>query len=333
MSSVANVMNDAPVFQQVIRYDIGFGIQGDGAAQIAVEIIWPEKPSKKQVFFCVPGGAMNRRYFDLGGAASRFSFARQMAARGFVSVLIDSPGIGGSDRPEDGYTLTPRLIAELLGKTQARVADDLRAGRVSAALPAMPDMQSLGIGHSMGAMLTVLQQFYAPAHDALVLLGFGTRGLPQFLPAEARALLDDPAALREALPRLARKAFAQSYPVMPSNGGEAGLFGSTHAEPDAVQALKAANDVLLPVPATLSMFPGNIAPECAAIQVPVYLGIGERDMVGEPDKVPESFASSPDVRLQLLPKTGHSHFLFAARDQLFDGLAEWVNEIKTGSAG
>ncbi len=326
MSSAANVMNDDRLFQQVVRYDIGFGIEGDGASEIAVEIVWPAKLTKKQVFFCVPGGAMNRRYFDLGGeVSSRFSFARQMAARGFVSVLIDPPAIGESDRPDDGYALTPRLIAELLGKAEASVAEDLRAGRVSEDLPAMPDMTSVGIGHSMGSMLTVLQQFYAPMHKGLVLLGFGTRGLPQFLPAEARGL--DAEALREALPELARKSFGQAYPVMPSNGGEAGLFGSTHAEPEAVQALKVANDVLLPVPATMSMFPGNIAPECAAIKVPVYLGIGERDMVGAPDKVPASFTSSSDVRLQVLPQTGHSHFLFAARDQLFDGLAEWMNDI------
>ncbi len=321
-------MHNERLFQRIVRYDIGFGIEGDSASEIAVEVCWPEQVTQKQVLFCVPGGGMNRRYFDLGGATdSRFSFARQMAARGYVSVLIDPPAIGESDRPENGHALTPMVIAGILAKTQARVVVDLQAGQIDAGLRAMPAMKSVGIGHSMGAMLTVLQQFHTPAHDALVLLGFGTRGLPQFLPVEARDLLEDADALREALPGLAKKAFSQSYPVLHTDGGESGLFGSTHADPDAVKALKIANDVLLPVPAMMSMFPGNIAPECAAVEVPVYLGIGERDMVGKPEDVPASFPASRNVKLQVLPQTGHSHFLFPARDQLFDGLAEWIDDI------
>ena len=328
MSSAATVIQRNGLHQQVVRYDIGFGIEGDDATEIAVEVCWPEEVTQKQVFFCVPGGGMNRRYFDLGGETdSRFSFARQMAARGYVSVLIDPPAIGESDRPEDGHALTPARITEVMGKLHQQVMQTLMAGEIPG-LAAMPDLVSIGVGHSMGAMLTVLQQDAHDSHAALVLLGFGTRGLPQFLPPQAREILDDTEALRAALPAMAKSAFPKPYPVMhSSNGGEAGIFGSTHADPAGVQALKVANDVLLPVPALMSMFPGNVVPECAAVTVPVYLGIGERDLVGKPEGVPASFAASSDVKLQVLPQTGHSHFLFPARDELFDALADWAGRL------
>jgi pimeloyl-ACP methyl ester carboxylesterase len=179
----------------------------------------------------------------------------------------------------------------------------------------------------MGAMLTVLQQAHRADYDAVALLGFGTQGLPQFLPLEAQALVADVDAWRAALPALARKAFPKPYPVMHSDGGEAGIFGSTHADPAAVKALKVANDVMLPVLAFMSMFPGNVEPEAAKITVPVYLALGDRDLIREPQSVPANFPASVDVQLQILPQTGHSHFLFPSREQLFNGLTTWASEI------
>lgn len=322
-------MSDTSVSSTERRYDVGFGIDGDAASTIVVDIFWPQDLQNRQVFFCTPGGGMNRHYFDLQAFDNddRFSFARRMAAQGFVSVLVDPPGIGDSDRPEDGHALTGDRIADILAKLQAWVSEDIREGRISDDLPAMPDMLTIGIGHSMGAMLTVIHQHAYPQHAGIALLGFGTQGLPQFLPAEAQAHLNDLDTLRKNLLSMARRAFPQPYPVMHSDGGEAGLFGSTHADPEGVKALKAANDVMLPVPALMSMFPGNVAPECAEIEVPVYLALGERDLIRKPEEVPAAFSSSRDVKLQILPKTGHSHFLFPARDQLFDGVAGWAKTI------
>ncbi|MDX1496112.1 MAG: alpha/beta fold hydrolase [Salinisphaeraceae bacterium] len=329
MTAAAQALMSVPdIKRQVLRYELGFGIENDAAACIEAELYRPDTVSETAVFFCLPGGAMNRRFFDLGGDAgdSRFSFARQMAARGFVTVLIDPPGVGGSDRPTDGHDLTPERIADILNRFASRAIDDIRQGRIEG-MDAMPDMVPLGLGHSMGAMLTVLQQAAQPDYAAIALLGFGTQGLPQFLTQEAKALVDKPEAWRASLSALAKKAFPQAYPVLASDGGEAGLFGSTHADPEAVKMLKAANDVMLPVTAFMSLFPGNVAPEAAQIEAPVYLALGERDLIRDPEAVPENFPASIDVRLQILPQTGHSHFLFPSREQLFDGLAHWARQL------
>ena len=38
-------------------------------------------------------------------------------------MTVDPPGVGGSDTPDDGYTLTPRVVADVL----AAALDGLRA--------------------------------------------------------------------------------------------------------------------------------------------------------------------------------------------------------------
>lgn len=334
-TATAKTMTQAPaVHSAVRRYDIGFGIEGDAAATIEVEVLWPDAISSQAVFFCVPGGGMNRHFFDLPVEGdSSFSFARQMAAQGFVSVLIDPPGIGGSDRPADGHALTPAVMSDIFSRLHALVRADLEQGKLSDSLAAMPDMLAIGLGHSMGAMLTILHQAHKADYQAVALLGFGAQGLPQFLSPEIRDMLDDQDALRAALPALAKKMFPKPYPVLHSDGGEAGIFGSTLADRSAVKALKAANDVMLPVLAFMSLLPGNVAPEAAGIEVPVYLALGERDLIREPQKVPASFTAASNVQLQILPQTGHSHFLFPTREQLFNGLAQWAKLIIKSNDG
>ena len=335
MTVAAEPMIEAlAVHSAVLRYDLGFGIEGDSASAIEVEVLWPEVITSQAVFFCVPGGGMNRHFFDLPVEGDdSFSFARQMAAQGFVTVLIDPPGIGGSDRPADGHALTPAVVGDILSRAHALIRADLQRGKVSDTLVAMPELLAIGLGHSMGAMLTILHQAYQADYQAVALLGFGTQGLPQFLSPEVHELLEDPDAVRAALPALAKKAFPKPYPVLHSDGGEAGIFGSTLADKNAVKALKVANDVMLPVLAFMSLLPGNVAPEAASIDVPVYLALGERDLIREPQKVPASFSGATNVQLQILPQTGHSHFLFPTRAQLFNGLAQWARLITKSNDG
>lgn len=311
-----------------LRLDAGVALPGEGALQLAVEVIAPEKP-RPIVLFCLPGGGMNRRYFDLQVPGDdSYSFARQMAARGFISVLVDPLGVGESSRPKDGYALT----TELLAQAGARVADQVRGefvnGLIVNGLEPIPNVAFVGVGHSMGALLTIAQQAGTHQHKAIAVLGFSTRGLPDYVPAEARELAKDPVALRRELPRLARAMFREDYPVIGRSGDGTALYAGKSAEPAGVEAIKAARDVLLPVPAFHSMLPGNVAAEAARIDVPVFVGLGERDMAGPPLEAPKAFTASPAVTFALLPGAGHSHFLFASRHELFDRLAQWAGSYK-----
>ena len=270
---------------------------------------------------------MNRRFFDLvpDDGGNDLSFAAQMLARGFVVVLVDLPGVGDSSRPQDLFSLTPALLVQAIGRSVAAVVGGLRGGTLNSGLPALPGLPVVGVGHSMGAMLTVMLQAEFRPCRAIALLGFSTAGLPQFVHAEALSLAraDLPAARRQLVP-LARAQFGLA-PSTRRGAGQAGdLFASANAELRAVLALKAAMAPLLPVPAMLAMLPGNIARECAAIDVPVFIGVGEFDMTGPAQAIPAAFAGSREVSLHVLENAGHSHFLFAARAQLFDQLAAWA---------
>lgn len=317
---------DEAAASRSLRYALDFGIADDPAAVIAVDVFWPRETLLPIVLFCLPGGGMNRRFYDLAGADARYSFARQMAARGFISVLIDPPGIGDSDRPQDGYALTPARITDILTQLHTRVCQDLRSGAVDADLPALPQLQTIGVGHSMGAMLTVLQQEQTQCHAAVALLGFATHGLPQYLSAEARALAADTQAVRAQMVPLARQMFAAPYPDIRHDSGNE-LYGGAAAEPEAVQALKAARDRLLPVPAFMSILPDNVAPEAAQLKVPVFQALGERDFVRQSNQPKAGFAASCAVEFVSLADTGHSFFLFKSRAYLFDRLARWARGV------
>ncbi len=313
--------------QTSFKVDAGVTLPGEGTLKIAVDIFAPEQP-RPIALVCLPGGGMNRRYFDLQvHGDDSYSFAAQMAARGFICVLIDHLGVGESSRPKDGYALTAELLARANAQATKRVLDKLINGSTINTLAPLPKVTSIGIGHSMGAMLTILQQAEFKQHRAIAVLGFSTRGLPEYLMGEAREFAKDPAAARSEVVRLARATFREDYPYIGRTAEGATLYAGNSAEPAGVEAIKAAREVLLPVPAFMSMLPDNVAPEAARIDVPVFVGLGERDMAGPPLEAPKAFTASPAVTFELLPGAGHSHFLFPARRELFDGLARWASAL------
>ena len=296
---------------------------------IAAQIYAPEALAQPALaLICLPGGGMSRRYYDLrpSDGDDSFSFAAQMTRRGFIVVTLDHAGIGDSDRPADSYALTPDLLMQANADATAQLLAGLRDGRLLPALGPQPALRSIGIGHSMGAMFTILQQAAHAQHAAIAVLGFSTRGLPEYVSPRVKALAaESVAAVRAEVVESARKMFGGAhYPEIKPNPQASRIFEGAQADPRGVEAIKAARAPLLPVPAFFSMIPGNVAPEAAQIGVPVFLGIGERDMVGDPQVVPAAFSASPAVELFVQPGAGHSHFLFDSRFELYDRLAGWI---------
>jgi pimeloyl-ACP methyl ester carboxylesterase len=328
MSSAAQVPTAGMAGQSILqrRLDSGLRLPGEGTLHVGVEIRMPFPALMRPIaLVCLPGGGMNRHYFDLMAKdgkpdAMSFSFARQMAARGFIVVMMDYLGIGGSDRPADGYALTPARLAQAGAHALDQVLTELRSQ--------VPALTTIGVGHSMGAMMTLLQQATYRQHEAIALLGFSTRGLPEYLIPQARELAKDQAAVRECMVELARKTFFEPYPVIKPSAQSSTLYAGSKADPRASSIIKPAMDYMLPVPAFMSMLPGNVAPEAARIDVPVFLGVGELDIAGPPEEIPAAFPGSPDVSLHIWPATGHSHFLFPARTELYEQIADWAGSIK-----
>ncbi len=279
----------------------------------------PDAQRSKTVFVCLAGGGMRREYFDLAaGSNANFSFVASMRAYGHGLLLVDHPGVGDSDAPGDGYLLDPYLIAQ---------AHHLALQQLHQVLPELAQMHSIGVGHSMGAMITLIQQARYASHRAIALLGFGFDGLPAYLPPAARDLLDDRLALEAASAELARAMFKLPYPVIPA-GGNGGIYGGTHAADGAVAAIKAVSTHLLPVPAFMSMYPHHWDALAGKINVPVLLALGDQDLVRAPDNVEHVFSASPAVDVMVLPETGHSQFVFATRTDLFAQIGQWPDRLK-----
>jgi pimeloyl-ACP methyl ester carboxylesterase len=310
------------------RVEVGELLPGEGPLTIAADVFLPPRLSAAPVvLFCLPGGAMNRAYFDLQGEGG-FSFAAHLTARGFIVVTLDHLGIGDSSRPRDGFALTPDVLTAANARAMDVIGAELRAGGFTGA--PLTRFSSVGLGHSMGAMLTAMQQARYGGHAALVLLGFSTRGLAAALTPEELSFAGDPQGTRENLVRLARLRSPEAYPEVPRSAQGRELFAGETADRRGVEALARARSQLLLTAGLFSMIPGSCSPECAAVQVPVLLAFGDRDMAGPPHQVPANYSASQDVTLLLLPQTGHAHFLFPSRTHLFERTAQWCETLLPG---
>jgi pimeloyl-ACP methyl ester carboxylesterase len=290
-----------------------------GVERIVADVFFPASDmldAARAVVVCLPGGGMSRRYFDLRtpDGDNSYSMARYLAAVGLVVVILDPPGVGESDRPADGYTLTPYV----------EILDRLRHGSVDPNVGPLENLRPVGLGHSAGALLTVVQQARSRCYYALVLLGFHGAGLIEFLTDDERRYVNDPAGLRSALAALTEERFGESLPTRPSSNSNSSLL--IHGEPPetAMEAIREATSPLLGLVGLTSMVPGSIRDELEAIDTPVFLGVGEYDITGRAHGIPDELPTSRDITVFVLPEAGHNHNVADTRELLWRRTARWI---------
>ncbi len=276
---------------------------------------------------CVPGGGINRAYFDLDVPpdSGDYSMARFSADRGQVVLTIDPPGIGGSDAPDDGYQLTPRSLADTLDHVVAEVRNRLAEGAFDGVSPTSC-APTVGIGHSAGALLVACQQGRGRTFDAVALLGFSNRGLPSVLTPEEAAFTDRPEELAAVLADLVQARFGEPLPLLanPSTGLDT---ASVHPAP--VQAaIDRASGRLLGLVGMTALVPGSIQPELARIDVPTLVAIGDHDIAGTIEALPKQLPACRDLTLLTLAGTGHNHDLADSRLALWDRLVRWTDSLQ-----
>lgn len=208
---------------------------------------------------CFPGGGMSSTYFDL---PRPYSMAAHLAARGVVCVLVDHPGVGTNPAPPDPWTLTPEAVADAGAALVAEAVAGLRVDVVA------------GLGHSMGAMLVVLQQARHRPYDRLVLLGHAGAGLPEALAPEELAA--DPADVVE----LAKARFGRPLPGGTTASSEY-LVGPGLPD-EAKRAIDTAAAPLLATCGLFAMLPRSHAAELEALDVPAFVGLAEHDIARGP---------------------------------------------------
>jgi alpha-beta hydrolase superfamily lysophospholipase len=291
----------------------------------------------RAMLYCLPGGYMNRLFFDLGDETDRrFSMADALARRGIVSVLGDHPGTGGSNAPRDLWDLTPGLLARTHSAVVAKVLAGLRDGTLLPEIGAMPGLVAIGCGHSMGAVITIEMQGANRVYSGLVLLGYGSGGLPDVLPPDAVDNARDRDWLLDYLPRLASERFGTAL-MDPQMGREkrrgrgqgSPSFHSGNADPDGKLALRAADEPLLTQPGLFSMFPGASDRPSAAIDVPILVVTGSHDFVEAGEALRTQFSACPALEIFRPEDTGHNLFIFPSRDQTFARVADWAARLSS----
>ncbi len=314
------------------RVDVSDVVPWAGRHALAVALVLPRAhPGGAGIVLlvCLPGGFLSRRYFDLDPAgAARYSFAEAMTQRGFGVLAIDHLGIGESSKPEPieaGYAFGVEVVARANQRALERALERLAQGDPATGIPATRCRATVGVGHSMGSALTVEQQAAARPHAALVLFSFTTRGVPAFLNDDQRAFANDPARARRELGALAKRSFGSPYPARANDSPEnrRAAFGVGTAPPFAEALLHDASSDLLGLGGLLSMIPGGYAPSAAAIDVPVYILVGDHDLHGE-QGLREELPNAPSVTTRTLADCWHCHFVANTRETIWQAVPDWL---------
>jgi pimeloyl-ACP methyl ester carboxylesterase len=269
--------------------------------------------------FCLAGGGANRRYFDLGDAGDRdFSFAARLTAAGFAVAAADVPGVGDSSLPTVPGFLSPRAAAAALHAALA----ELRA-----TAPGLADLPVIGVGHSMGGMMIVLQQGAFGDFAGIALLGSNAGGLDWALADAERGYTGDEAAIERDLAALTAARFGDPFAAMRLTTAGAGTIFAGES-PEATARLRTARDRLFNAGGMMSMIPGSFRTEAEAINVPLFLAFGDNDIGIPPHLVSRDFPAVPDVTLIILPGTGHNHFGFSTMARLCARLGHWATTLQ-----
>ena len=307
---------------------VGELIADEGLLSLAVEIYIPTAMAiHPVVYFCMPGSGMNKAYYNLNVEGdTSYSFAEYMAERGGITVAIDHLGVGESSRPRDGFALTPDVMVEAGATLVEQIKTALQQGTLSAALAPLPELSCVGVGHSMGGMLTILQQAKLRSYDAVAILGYGMNGRPDALTDDERPYIDDGVGLRANIVRLTQLRGVEPYFKLDTRGRAGGLYGG---RPDrrALNALAVVSNDMLAVMSFFAMIPGSARQECAQLDVPVLLAVGDSDITGPAHLIPAGFSGSNDVTLVVLPETGHTHFIFPTCARLYQRIENWARGV------
>jgi len=299
-----------------------------GVDHVDVDVFVPARPSRV-IAVAVPGGGMARTYFDLD--LDGYSMARHLAAQGITVVTVDLPGVGTSPRPDDPSGLHPDMLAELLAAISARVVERAADGALVEGLAPMPSVRSVGLGHSMGAMLTVMAQGRRPVFDRLVLLGWSGRGLPEALSPDEAAFAGRADDLRREIGVLARARFGQDLPAAPRRPASSDRLIVSPIDREVRAALGRASAPMLTQAGLWAMIPGSHDREREAIGGPVLCGVGEYDITGEPGELP-GWLPNAEVDVVVTEGAGHNTNVAPGRVALWDAVGAWCRTDRPGTA-
>lgn len=346
------------------------GFDGPAHVAATVVLPEPESlPAQPVVCFAKPGGGYSRFYYtyELPGPASGAQ-ADFHVARGWIFVALDNLGSGESSIHEYEALNFANVTRAALAAEQ-EVLLRLANGILVPGYPPVLQPVRLGIGQSTGGSLTIVQQARYDCYDGIGVLGFSAvhshpatppGGVPIVTPWFSRDIPpDEPggiinaaavAAASEVGPEAAQDsawaalAWGFHYDDVPPEVVEQDLAHYETIGEGIAEGLVASgrvsrerdpspwNSYTTPNEATrFTLTPGAVAPEAAAVAVPVLSAMGERDLVVDPLGEARAFRSALSFDLFVCPRMGHMHNFAGTRALFWERIhrfGEWCAAAK-----
>ncbi len=355
--------------QVEVSVDVSDAVGLAVAAVVCATIVLPDPadlPDHPVVCVALPSSSYARGYYtcELPGAGQDGGQSAQgafHAARGWIFVALDWLGCAeGSATAIDPEDLGYEALTAAAHAAQAEIVLRLANGVLAPGYPPVGRPCVIGIGQSLGGALLIAQQARHASFDGIAVLGFsaihshpatppgGSPVVVAWYPRDARAqdclAPLNAAALTAASSTGATQAQAAwealawgfHYDDVPIEVVEQDL---AHYEGIA-RALD--GDGATPSPpwyarrtprraARSTLTPGIVAPEAAAITVPVLAAMGERDLVPDPRAEPRAYPSARSVDLFVCPRMGHVHNMAGTRALLWQRIhlfGAWCAHVK-----
>lgn len=304
-------------------------------AEVAITIQLPPPElldSPPVICFAKPGAGATRGYFfgRLPGADTD-SQAEWHAARGWVFVAVDHLGVGGSSVHHDDMLLNFAVVSAANHAAERAVAQQLVEGTVAQGYPPLRDPILLGIGHSMGGALAITQQGRYHDYQGLAVLGYSAVHSHPIAPPGQEPIvqpwrLRDPS-LRDrdvVLNRTRVDTYLQNARALEISSKANQWF--FHYDDVDVAAINSDGwrSTTYPRGVTASaLTPGVVAPEAAAVTVPVLVAMGERDTVADPKGEARAYLSANSVDLFVCPRMAHMHNFAGTRELMWRRIQHW----------
>jgi pimeloyl-ACP methyl ester carboxylesterase len=316
-----------------LMLDVSASVPFDETICLAASVHLPDLAAgaPRAVLVCWPGGSYSRAYWemDIPGHPG-YSFADHMTAQGYLVVAADPLGVGASSKPGDG----DRVNLETMSAASAAFVEQVR-GLLAAGAPdlgglPLPEIAVVGVGHSLGACLTVVTQARHRCYDAVALLGF-THGQKELAVSAVGAAEADPQAdadsLRQTAIEQARAFFGDTwddvYGLVPREPNHGWLH-----RPDVPAAVVAADDaeaVRWPRQSYVDALQlGYSAGFAAQLDCSIFVGFGDHDVPPVPHHDVAFYTGSADVTLYVLADAAHCHNFAGTRAQLWDRIGRWA---------
>jgi len=195
----------------------------------------------------------------------------------------------------------------------------------------LPGVPVIGVGHSLGACLTVVTQARHRCYDAVALLGF-THGQKEVSVAAVGAVERDDVdeeRVRETAIEQAKAFFADTWDDIYASAPREPHHAWLH-DPDVPAAVIAADDAeASPWPRQAyveALLAGHSARFAAELDCNVFIGFGDHDVPPVPHADVAYYPRSRDVTLYVLRNSAHCHNFASTRTQLWDRIGLWAGE-------